>query len=118
MRMLRSRPIRTVLLTLAGYATAWVLSVVFAPLWPDFCDGTVVGAACEPVAVQTMMGYLVVVLGVLTMIFGPIAGSFIDIAINGSSWETPRGTESVITNIPLLVGAIYLVTGVLIAASV
>lgn len=115
--MLRSRPIRTVLLTIIGYVTAWALSVVFAPMWPEFCDGTVVGAACEPVSVRTMMGYLVVVLGVLTMIFGPIVGSFIDLALNGASWETPRGTESVITNVPLLVGAIYLVTGVLITAS-
>lgn len=51
------------------------------------------------------------------MILGPIAGSFLGLLINGAKWETPRGTESIITNMPILVGAIYLVLGVIIAAT-
>ena len=117
MQMIRNRPIRTVLLTVAGFGLAWLIAYVFAPLWPGFCDGTIVGAACDPVKTQTMMGYLVVGLGVLTIIFGPIAGSLIDLAVNGANWETPRGTENVITNVPLLVGAIYLISGVVIVAT-
>jgi hypothetical protein len=51
------------------------------------------------------------------MILGPIAGSLLDLAINGHKWETSRGTESVITNVPVLLGAIYLILGVVIAAT-
>lgn len=95
----------------------YVAALILAPLWPGFCDGTIVGAACEPVEIRTMTGYLLVALGLLTMVFGPIAGSLIDLWINGAKWETPRGSESVITNVPLLIGAIYLASGVLLAAT-
>ena len=64
-----------------------------------------------------MMGYLVIALGMLTIVFGPIAGSFIDLAINGANWETPRGRENVITNVPILIGAIYLGSGIAIVAT-
>lgn len=64
-----------------------------------------------------MAGYLMVGLGFLTMILGPIAGSFLDVLINGHNWETPRGSESVITNMPVVLGSVYLVLGVIIAAS-
>jgi hypothetical protein len=117
MNPMRSRPFRTVILTVAGFGLAWLIAVIFAPFWPDFCDGSIVGAPCEAVEVQTMTGYLIIVLGVLTIVFGPIAGSFIDLLVNGAKWETPRGTENAITNIPLLVGIIYLVSGVVIAAT-
>ena len=117
MNPFRSRPLRTVILTVFGFAFAFVAALIFAPLWPGFCDNTVVGAPCEPVEIRTMTGYLLVALGILTMIFGPIAGSLIDLWINGATWETPRGSESIITNMPLLVGAIYLGSGVLIAAT-
>lgn len=63
-----------------------------------------------------MAGYLLVGLGFLTMIFGPIAGSFIDVLVNGHDWETSRGTESVITNMPVLIGIAYLIVGVTTAA--
>lgn len=105
------------ILTVLGFALAYVVAAVLAPLWPGFCDDTVVGAPCEQVDIQTMSGYLLVALGILTMVFGPIAGSLIDLWINGAKWETPRGSESIITNMPLLVGAIYLGSGVLIAAT-
>lgn len=113
----RSRPIRTVILTLSGMLLAWVLALLFAPAWPEFCDDAIAGAPCEQVAVQTMTGYLTIGLGVLTVIFGPIAAAFLDVVINGAEWETPRGTESIVTNMPLAIGAFYLVAGVAIAAT-
>jgi len=64
-----------------------------------------------------MAGYVTIALGLLTIVFGPIAGSMIDLALNGSKWETPRGSETVITNMPILVGAIYVVVGVLFVAT-
>ena len=112
----RSRLWRTIILFLIGIALSFLLAVVFASSWPEFCDGTIVGAPCDPVAVRTMAGYLVVTLGFLTMILGPIAGSFIDIAINGAKWEMPRGRDTVVTNMPILVGALFLATGILIIA--
>lgn len=109
--------LRTILLTLLGYVVAFLVALFLAPRWPGFCDGTIVGAPCEPVDILTMTGYLLVGLGILTMVFGPIGGSLIDLWINGAKWETPRGSESIITNMPLLIGAIYLGSGVLLAAT-
>ena len=117
MNPLRSRTLRTILLTLLGYVMAFLVALFLAPRWPGFCDGTIVGAPCEPVDIRTMTGYLLVGLGILTMVFGPIGGSLIDLWINGAKWETPRGSESIITNMPLLIGAIYLGSGVLLAAT-
>ena len=104
-------------LTALGFVVVAVLAVLLTPLWPEFCDDTVVGRPCDAVRVQTMAGYLLIGLGILTIIFGPIAGSLLDLIINGAKWETPRGRESVITNMPLLVGAIYIASGVVLAAT-
>jgi hypothetical protein len=65
-----------------------------------------------------MAGYLIVTLGFLTMILGPIAGSVLDLLINGAKWEMPRGRDTIVTNMPLLVGAIYLGVGVFTIATV
>jgi hypothetical protein len=112
-----SRGIRTIILFVVGIAVSFVFSVVLTPVWPDFCSDATIGSPCDAVAVRTMAGYLLVGLGFLTMILGPIAGSFLDLLINGAKWETPRGTESIITNMPILIGAIYLVLGVIVAAT-
>jgi len=100
-----------------GVVVSIAVAVLLAPVWPGFCGEATVGAPCDDVAVQTMARYLMVGLGFLTMIIGPIAGSFLDLVINGAKWETPRGAESVITNMPILVGAIYLFLGVLVVAT-
>ena len=113
----RSRVPRTVILTASGYVLAWILAVFLAPRWPGFCDDAITGVACDEVAIQTMMGYLVIALGMLTIVFGPIAGSLLDLVINGANWETPRGRESVITNVPILIGAIYVASGILLLAT-
>jgi F0F1-type ATP synthase membrane subunit c/vacuolar-type H+-ATPase subunit K len=109
--------VRTIVLTVAGYLVAWGLAVLLAPMWPGFCDGTIVGADCEAVAIQTTMGYLVIALGIITMIIVPIIGSLLELYLHGANWETPRGTETPTTNVPLLVGLIYLLSGVAITAT-
>lgn len=112
-----SRGIRTVILFVGGVVASFAFAVALTPVWPDFCSDATVGSPCDAVAIRTMAGYLMVGLGFLTMILGPIAGSFLGLLINGAKWETPRGTESIITNMPILIGAIYLVHGVIIAAT-
>jgi hypothetical protein len=108
---MRDRLWRTIILTFAGLLTVWFVARIAVPRWPGFCDGAIVGAECDPVKFLTGFGYGVIVLGLFTMIIGPIIGSMLDVALNGSNWETPRGTESATTNVPLLVGAIYMATG-------
>jgi hypothetical protein len=115
--LFRSRLWRTIILFLIGIALCFALAAVFASRWPAICDGTIVGAPCDRVAVRTMAGYLVVTLGFLTMILGPIAGSILDIAINGARWEMPRGRDTIITNMPIAVGALFLAVGVLTIAT-
>jgi hypothetical protein len=117
MNPLRSRTWRTIILFSLGLAASVLVALIFAPLWPSFCDGAIVARPCETVEVQTMAGYVVIALGILTIIFGPIGGSMIDLALNGSKWETPRGSETVITNMPILIGAIYLVVGLTAVAT-
>lgn len=103
-------------MTLIGFVVVFAIAAVAAPAWPS-CEDRITRFPCEDLTVQAMAGYLLIGLGILTIIFGPIAGSLIDLYLHGAKWETPRGTESVITNMPLLVGAIYLVSGVLVAAT-
>ncbi len=112
-----SRAWRTIILFLIGVGLAFLIAWLLAPRWPGFCSDATVGKPCDAVAIRTMAGYLMVGLGFLTMILGPIAGSVLDVLINGHKWETERGTESVITNMPVIIGAIYLVLGVVIAAT-
>lgn len=117
MNPFRPRWLRTIILFLAGVGLVFLAARLLAPVWPGFCSDATVGSPCDAVDFRTMAGYLLVGLGFLTMILGPIAGSFLDVLINGHKWETSRGTESVITNMPVVLGAIYLVLGVVIAAT-
>ncbi len=117
MNPLRSRLWRTMILFLLGIGLSFLLGAILVPFWPEFCKGTIVGATCDPLATRTAAGYLLIALGILTVILGPIAGSMIDVALNGAKWETPRGTETVITTMPILIGAMYLILGVIVAAT-
>ncbi len=112
--LLQNRWIRTTVLFAAGLLAAWIVAWISVPRWPDFCDGTIVGASCEGIDYLVGFGYATIVLGILTMILGPVTGSLIDLAINGANWETPRGTETVTTNMPLLLGAIYMAVGLVV----
>lgn len=108
-----NRPSRTIILFVAGLGAAWLISRMLVPWWPNYCDDTVAELACTPERYTTGFGYTTIVVGIFTMLFGPIIGSFIDLHRNGANWETPRGTETVITNMPLLIGAIYMGLGLL-----
>ena len=104
------------MLTALGLLVVFVIATFAAPAWPS-CEDAASGLPCEDITVQTMAGYLLIALGILTIIFGPIAGSLIDLYLNGAKWETPRGTENIITNMPILVGAIYLMVGLAVVAT-
>lgn len=110
---MHERTPRTIILFVAGLGAAWLASLVIVPWWPSFCDDAIAGQECTQAKYATGFGYTTIVLGMLTMLLGPIAGSFIDLARNGATWETPRGTETVITNMPLLLGAIYMAIGLI-----
>jgi hypothetical protein len=117
MNLFRSRLWRTSILFVTGVAVCFILAVIFAPHWSAFCDRTVVGAPCESVGTQTMAGYLIIALGFITMTLGPIAGSILDLVINGANWEAPRGRDTIVTNMPLLVSVVYFGVGVLTVAT-
>lgn len=102
------------MLFLLGFGVVWLVSRFAVPRWPGFCDNTIVGAECSPVNFQTGFGYGVIALGMLTIVFGPVVSSLLHVGFNGAEWETPRGTETVHTNSPLLIGAIYMGIGLLI----
>jgi hypothetical protein len=108
---MRNRLFRTIVLFVLGLVAVWLVSRYMVPRWPGFCDRTNVGTECAPVKFQTGFGYGVILLGMVTIVFGPIAASLMHVGFNGAEWETPRGTETVHTNSPLLIGAIYIGIG-------
>ncbi len=105
------RVLRTIILFVVALSVAWLASRYFVPRWPGFCDTTNVGTVCAPVKYLTGFGYSVIFLGMLTIVVGPIASSLLHVGLNGGEWETPRGTETIHTNLPLLIGAIYMGLG-------
>lgn len=114
--LFRRRGPRTVVLTLAGLVAAFLGALVLGPALPEYCGDAGVGP-CDREQFQTLVGYLVIALGIGTIILGPVVGSLIHVYLHGAHWETPRGTETVITNMPLLIGAIYLGIGILVLAT-
>lgn len=117
MEALRSRWLRTPVLFGAGVAAAWGVARLWAPHWPRFCDDVTIAEPCAAVAAQTMWGYLLMALGIVVMILGPVAGSLIELAVHGHRWETPRGRESATTNVPILAGGVYIALGIALAAT-
>jgi len=117
MPTLRSRWVRTPTLFALGVVGAYAIARIWVPYWPSFCDGITIQQPCTAVAVQTMTGYLIVALGLAVMILGPIVAALLELAIHGHRWETPRGRETVVTNLPIIIGLSYLVLGVAIAAT-
>ena len=88
----------------------------FTPHWSSVCERITVGKPCEPIATASTVGYFTIGLGALTMIFGPIIGSLLDLMLHGYNLEASR-VETAASNLPILAGLLLLVTGVLIAAS-
>lgn len=113
----RSRWVRTPVLFLAGVGAAYLTARLWAPHWPGFCSGITVDEPCSRVEVQTMTGYLVIALGFIVMIIGPIAGALIELIRHGHDWETPRGPETVVANLPIGVGLAFVLLGLLLAAT-
>jgi len=111
---MRDRTTRTIILSVAGLVVAYFIALFVMPIWPEFCDESVVGSECDAERLQSMYGYVLIILGLATGLLGPIAGSLIHLLLNGAQWETPRGKESVITNIPLLVAVVYIGLGLLV----
>jgi hypothetical protein len=110
---MRTRSSRTIILALVGLGVAYVTARIVAPIWPGFCDNAIAGSECDADKLQSMYGYVLIVFGLAIGVFGPIVGSLIHLVLNGAEWETPRGKESVITNVPLLVGLVYMGLGII-----
>ena len=108
---MRDRLFRTIVLFIVGLLVVWMVSVFAVPRWPGFCADTHIGPECPPVKYLTGFGYATVVLGMLTIILGPVVAALTHVGLHGNDWETPRGTETVHTNSPLLIGAIYIGIG-------
>jgi heme/copper-type cytochrome/quinol oxidase subunit 2 len=102
---------------LAGIGVAYAVATIWAPHWPRFCDDITVGEPCAALATQTMAGYLLMALGIVVMILGPVAGAMIELVVHGHRWETPRGRETVTTNVPIVLGAVYAALGIVLAAT-
>jgi hypothetical protein len=101
-----------------GIVLAYVVALIWAPHLPSFCTEIHPDKPCEVVAVQTLMGYLIIGLGVAVMILGPVVGALLELAIHGHQWETPRGVETVVTNVPIAAGIAYIVIGGVVVATV
>ena len=94
-----------------------VVALATQPRWIDVCTGinTNRGFPCEPMTLGLMTGDLMIALGVLTLIFGPIVNSMYRLVRYGQQWETSR-VETAVGNVPLVIGIAYIVVGFVIAA--
>lgn len=112
-----NRHVRRSLLFLAGLAIAVVVALITQPRWDGICANFNAGRGipCSPMTFGVMYGYLVIGLGLFTMIFGPIINSLYRLYRYGQVWETSR-VETAIGNVPLITGIVYIVLGFVIAA--
>lgn len=101
-----------------GFAAAAGLAMLFQPHYLPLCNriNSAPGVDCSPVSTQSMVGMFVIGLGVITLVIVPVVSAFVNLLRHGHSWETPRGTETALTNLPILAGFIYLAAGFLVAA--
>ncbi len=109
--------IRFPLWTTIGFGVAAGLAVWFQPHYLPLCNriNAEPGVDCTPVSMQSMVGIFVIALGVITLVIVPIVSALWNLIRHGHSWETPRGTETTLTNLPILAGFIYLATGTFVA---
>ena len=108
---MKNRLWRTIIVSAAGLLVSYLVAWYLVPRWPGLCNQTIPDRPCQDVSLLTGFGYTTIVLGILTMILGPIISSLTHLAMHGHNWETPRGTETVTSNLPILIGAIYLGIG-------
>lgn len=117
MEVFRSRWFRFPAFLLLGFAVAALTAWLFHPHYLPLCDRVNVrrGATCDPISLQSMIGLFIIGLGVITMLIVPIVVSIYQVVRHGHEWETPRGTETALTNLPILGGLIYLAAGAAVA---
>ena len=117
MGVLKNRWVRFPIYMVVGFAAASGLATWFQPHYLSLCNRIRVerGVECVPISVQSMIGMFVIGLGVISLVLVPIMSALIHLARHGHSWETPRGTESTLTNLPILAGFIYLAAGFAVA---
>lgn len=94
----------------AGIA-AWI-----HPRWLELCEAAKPGGECQPITYQLLTGYLVVLLGVVMLIAGPIVNSLYRVMRYGQPWETSR-VETAVSNLPILVGFLYLAMGLVLVTT-
>ncbi len=117
MEALRSRWVRFPFYLALGFALAALAARVFHPHYLPLCDriNSRPGVDCTDVSVQSMVGLFVIALGIITLMVVPIVSALYNLIRHGHDWETPRGTESALTNLPILGGFIYLAAGAAVA---
>ncbi len=69
---------------------------------------------CPTVPRQTIVARFVGVLGVITLILGPVTNALYRLFRYGQAWETTRH-ETIVSNIPIVAGLTYLALGFLIS---
>jgi hypothetical protein len=119
MQVPKSPPVRFLALVTMGFGTAAAFGGWFQPHYLPLCNriNTVPGVACTPVSTQAMVGLFLIGLGVISLIIVPIVTAIVHLLRHGHDWETPRGTETAHTNLPILAGFIYLVVGTFVAVA-
>jgi hypothetical protein len=102
---------------LLGFGLAALAARAFHPHYLPLCDriNSRPGVQCTEVTVQSMIGLFVIGLGIITLMVVPVMSSLYHLIRYGHDWETPRGAESAITNLPILGGLIYLAAGAAVA---
>jgi hypothetical protein len=99
-------------------ASAAILTVATHSRWEGICTNFNAdrGIPCSPMTFGTMFGYMVIGLGLFTVILLPVVNSLYRLYRYGQIWETSR-VETAVANVPLLFGIIYIVLGFVIAAA-
>jgi hypothetical protein len=123
MAVLKRPIIRRPLLFLSGLGLTTIAGALFQPHWLELCNrinsrpyvgmnGTLSrGEECSPVSALTMSGNFLIGFGLLMLVLGPIIFSLAHVLKNGYNWESSR-VETAVSNLPMLAGLLYMVTGV------
>lgn len=111
-RAFESRWIRVPILVAATFLIGAIFALWFQERWLRFCEAfkSPGDLPCQPIGDVRMVAYVTIGLGVVTMIFGPMVNTLYRLARYGQPWETTRH-ETVVSNIPILVGLFYLALG-------
>lgn len=111
-RIFGNRWIRVPILVAGTFLLGALFALWFQERWLRFCETfkSPGDLPCQPIGDMRMVAYVTIGLGVVTMIFGPMLNTLYRLARYGQPWETTRH-ETVVSNIPILVGLFYLGLG-------